>query len=39
VGDAQATISALIEQVQPRARRARTTPAAVGARETEGVAA
>ncbi|MBE0630175.1 electron transfer flavoprotein subunit alpha/FixB family protein [Burkholderia vietnamiensis] len=39
VGDAQATISALIEQVQA-ARAARgQSPAAVGARETEGVAA
>jgi electron transfer flavoprotein alpha subunit len=39
VGDAQATISALIEQVQPRARARGQSPAAVGARETEGVAA
>ncbi|GBH26328.1 electron transfer flavoprotein subunit alpha/FixB family protein [Burkholderia vietnamiensis] len=39
VGDAQATIAALIEQVQA-ARAARgQSPAAVGARETEGVAA
>lgn len=39
VGDAQATIAALIEQVQA-ARAARgQSPTAVGAREPEGVAA